>query len=83
MKSLRKHPSSISLTSKLKWLTLLTNFRDVILHVHTVLLASLSMRKLFPLTSSGELWVKLGGGDKGRGSFKWNMQLVNIEHPTP
>ena len=27
-----------------------------------------------------ELWVKLGG-DKGRGSFKFQMQLVNVEHP--
>ncbi len=27
-----------------------------------------------------ELWVKLGG-DKGRGSFKFNFQLVNIPHP--
>ena len=27
-----------------------------------------------------ELWVKLGG-DKGRGSFKFNFQLVNTSHP--
>lgn len=27
-----------------------------------------------------ELWVKLGG-DKGRGSFKFNFQLVNTPHP--
>lgn len=27
-----------------------------------------------------ELWVKLGG-DKGRGSFKFNLQLVNTKHP--
>ena len=27
-----------------------------------------------------ELWIKLGG-DKGRGSFKLNMQLANIPHP--
>ena len=29
---------------------------------------------------SDELWVKLGG-DKGRGSFKLNMQLVNTTKP--
>ncbi len=29
---------------------------------------------------SDELWVKLGG-DKGRGSFKMNLQLVNTKHP--
>ena len=29
---------------------------------------------------SNELWIKLGG-DKGRGSFKFNLQLCNIEHP--
>lgn len=27
-----------------------------------------------------QLWVKLGG-DKGRGSFKFNIQLVNVEAP--
>ena len=27
-----------------------------------------------------ELWVKLGG-DKGRGSFKVNLQLCNVQHP--
>ena len=27
-----------------------------------------------------ELWIKLGG-DKGRGSFKFNFQLVNTLHP--
>ena len=27
-----------------------------------------------------ELWIKLGG-DKGRGSFKFNLQLVNTPHP--
>ncbi len=27
-----------------------------------------------------ELWIKLGG-DKGRGSFKFNFQLVNTPHP--
>ena len=27
-----------------------------------------------------ELWFKLGG-DKGRGSFKFNIQLVNISQP--
>ena len=27
-----------------------------------------------------ELWIKLGG-DKGRGSFKFNFQLVNTSHP--
>ena len=27
-----------------------------------------------------ELWVKLGG-DKGRGSFKFNLQLANMETP--
>jgi hypothetical protein len=27
-----------------------------------------------------ELWVKLGG-DKGQGSFKFNMQLVNVSNP--
>lgn len=27
-----------------------------------------------------ELWVKLGG-DKGRGSFKFNLQLVNTQAP--
>ena len=26
------------------------------------------------------LWLKLGG-DKGRGSFKLNLQLCNIRHP--
>ncbi len=29
---------------------------------------------------SNEIWVKLGG-DKGRGSFKLNLQLVNTSHP--
>ena len=29
---------------------------------------------------SNELWLKLGG-DKGRGSFKLNMQLVNTFNP--
>ncbi len=29
---------------------------------------------------SDEIWVKLGG-DKGRGSFKLNLQLVNTAHP--
>ena len=29
---------------------------------------------------SDEIWIKLGG-DKGRGSFKLNMQVVNIPHP--
>ena len=29
---------------------------------------------------SDELWVKLGG-DKGRGSFKMNIQLVNTKNP--
>ncbi len=29
---------------------------------------------------SDELWVKLGG-DKGHGSFKMNLQLVNTKHP--
>ena len=27
-----------------------------------------------------ELWLKLGG-DKGHGSFKFNMQLCNVLHP--
>lgn len=27
-----------------------------------------------------ELWIKLGG-DKGRGSFKFNFQLVNTPRP--
>lgn len=27
-----------------------------------------------------EIWVKLGG-DKGRGSFKFNIQLLNTKHP--
>lgn len=27
-----------------------------------------------------EIWVKLGG-DKGRGSFKLNLQLLNTKHP--
>lgn len=27
-----------------------------------------------------ELWIKLGG-DKGRGSFKFNLQLVNVKNP--
>ena len=27
-----------------------------------------------------KIWVKLGG-DKGRGSFKLNLQLCNIVHP--
>lgn len=27
-----------------------------------------------------EFWIKLGG-DKGHGSFKMNIQLVNIPHP--
>ena len=29
---------------------------------------------------SNEVWVKLGG-DKGRGSFKFNVQVVNVQHP--
>lgn len=29
---------------------------------------------------SDELWIKLGG-DKGRGSFKFNLQLCNVQHP--
>ena len=29
---------------------------------------------------SNELWIKLGG-DKGRGSFRFNLQLCNVEHP--
>jgi len=29
---------------------------------------------------SCEVWVKLGG-DKGHGSFKFNMQIVNVAHP--
>ena len=29
---------------------------------------------------SNELWLKLGG-DKGRGSFKLNLQLVNTHNP--
>ena len=29
---------------------------------------------------SNELWVKLGG-DKGHGSFKLNLQLVNTANP--
>ena len=29
---------------------------------------------------SNEVWVKLAG-DKGRGSFKCNMQVVNVAHP--
>ena len=29
---------------------------------------------------SDKLWIKLGG-DKGRGSFKFNLQLCNVEHP--
>ena len=28
----------------------------------------------------GEIWIKLGG-DKGRGSFKFNLQLVNVMNP--
>ena len=38
------------------------------------------------LTSHGgsipedEIWIKLGG-DKGQGSFKFNMQLVNTKNP--
>ena len=27
-----------------------------------------------------ELWIKLGG-DKGRGSFKFNFQVVNVNAP--
>ena len=27
-----------------------------------------------------ELWIKLGG-DKGRGTFKFNFQLMNTQHP--
>ena len=27
-----------------------------------------------------EIWIKLGG-DKGHGSFKFNLQLVNTAHP--
>ena len=30
--------------------------------------------------SDDELWIKLGG-DKGHGSFKFNVQLMNIDHP--
>lgn len=29
---------------------------------------------------SDEVWVKLGG-DKGHGSFKLNLQIVNTAHP--
>ena len=29
---------------------------------------------------ANEIWIKLGG-DKGRGSFKLNMQVVNTVHP--
>ena len=29
---------------------------------------------------SDELWVKFGG-DKGHGSFKFNLQLCNVLHP--
>ena len=29
---------------------------------------------------SNEIWLKLGG-DKGHGSFKFNLQLCNVEHP--
>ena len=29
---------------------------------------------------SDEVWVKLGG-DKGHGSFKMNLQIVNTSHP--
>ena len=29
---------------------------------------------------SDELWVKFGG-DKGHGSFKFNLQLCNVVHP--
>ena len=29
---------------------------------------------------NNELWIKLGG-DKGQGSFKFNMQLVNVSNP--
>ena len=29
---------------------------------------------------SNQIWIKLGG-DKGHGSFKFNLQLCNIEHP--
>lgn len=27
-----------------------------------------------------EIWVKFGG-DKGHGSFKFNLQLYNVDHP--
>ena len=27
-----------------------------------------------------KLWIKLGG-DKGRGTFKFNFQLMNTQHP--
>ena len=27
-----------------------------------------------------EIWIKIGG-DKGRGSFKLNIQLCNVAHP--
>ena len=26
------------------------------------------------------MWIKLGG-DKGHGSFKFNLQIVNVPHP--
>ena len=29
---------------------------------------------------TSELWVKIGG-DKGQGSFKMSLQLVNVPHP--
>ena len=29
---------------------------------------------------TNEIWIKLDG-DKGHGSFKFNVQLCNIEHP--
>ena len=39
--------------------------------------AGLTWHEVIP---QDELWLKLGG-DKGRGSFKMNLQLVNVEHP--
>ena len=29
---------------------------------------------------TSEIWIKLGG-DKGHGSFKLNMQVINTSHP--
>lgn len=52
-----------------------------ILNIHTQILRSPEgLTNHGGAIPSDELWFKIGG-DKGRGSFKFNIQLVNIPHP--